>query len=61
MTNEEAETHPDVQYVHDIFVRIADEDTTLPDMSVAEYLRKKGVSHSVMQLAQCKCLIECSL
>ncbi|BFI42826.1 protein MpOMT24 [Marchantia polymorpha subsp. ruderalis] len=52
LTSEQASEHADIEMVHDLFKALIDEDSTPEDMSMAEYLRKKGVSSTVMSFAE---------
>ncbi|CAM6091974.1 unnamed protein product [Calypogeia fissa] len=52
LSSEEADEHPDVQLVHEIFSALREDVSKIPDISMAEYLRLKGVNHTVMQLAE---------
>ena len=54
MSSIEAEEHKEIQLVHELFQGIAAEDPDAPDISMAEYLCRKGATHTVIQLAQCK-------
>jgi hypothetical protein len=52
VSSSEANEHTDILHVHQIFERLAEEDPEVPDMSMAEYLHRKGVNRVVTQLAQ---------
>ncbi|CAM6085853.1 unnamed protein product [Calypogeia fissa] len=52
LSSEEADEHPDVQLVHEIFSALRENVSKIPDISMAEYLRLKGVNHTVVQLAE---------
>lgn len=54
LSNDEAEAHEDIQRVHKYFQEIASEDPYAPDMSMAEYLRRRGANDTIIQLAECK-------
>lgn len=54
LTSAEAEDDKDIQVVHGLFQGIASEDPNAPDISVAEYLRRKGANHVVTQFALCE-------
>ena len=54
LSSTEAEEHEEIQLVHELFQGIAAEDPDAPDISMAEYLCRKGATHTVIQLAQCK-------
>ena len=55
LSSAEAEEHEDIQRVHRYFQGLASEDADAPDISMAEYLRRRGANDTVMQLAECKC------
>lgn len=57
LSREEAEEHEDIQRVHKYFQEIALEDPDAPDISMAEYLDRRGANDTIIQLAECKCII----
>lgn len=54
LCSDEAEKHEDIQHAHKLFQELAFEDPDAPDISMAEYLHRRGTNNSVYQLAECK-------
>lgn len=52
LCSDEAEKHEDIQHAHKLFQELAFEDPDAPDISMAEYLHRRGTNNSVYQLAE---------
>ncbi|KAG0575463.1 hypothetical protein M758_5G006600 [Ceratodon purpureus] len=52
LSSDEVQEHEDIQRVHEYFQGIASEDPDAPDISMAEYLQRRGANDTITQLAE---------